>query len=44
MIDGVAAIMKLLADLDEVGDGLGVLEGGDQVTFQSTGDAVAESR
>ncbi len=40
----MAAIVKLLTDFDKVGDGLGVLEGGDQVTFQCSGDAMAESR
>ncbi len=34
----------MLADSDKCADGLRVFESGDQVTFQSTGDAMAESR
>ena len=42
MVDGAAAIVKLLADFDKVGDGLGVFKGWDQVSFQGTRDSMTK--
>jgi hypothetical protein len=42
LVDGAAAIVKLLADFDKVGDGLGVFKGWDQISFQGTGDSMTE--
>jgi hypothetical protein len=42
LVDGAAAIVKLLADLDKVGDGLGVFKCGDQIAFQGTRDSMME--
>jgi hypothetical protein len=42
LVDGAAAIVKLLADFDKVGDGLGVFKSWDQISFQGAGDSVTK--
>jgi hypothetical protein len=42
LVDGAAAIIKLLADFDKVGNGLEVLESEDQIAFQSTQNSMAK--